>query len=292
MIKIKGLSQEEIKEGFPYHRSIVCYRGSITHGMYIPQEDPNTIDDKDLMGIVIAPLDKYFGLSSFEGCKDKFVREYDIVIYEYRKFVRLLLKNNPNVLSVLWLHPKHYIHVDWTGRKLIENRDLFTSLQAYHSFTGYAFSQLKRMESFGKCDKCKGSGGVVKQGESYKSVQCGKCKGKGVRGFDGYMGDKRKQLVEKFHFGTKNASHLIRLLRMGIEFLKEGVLYVEREDASELLDIKKGKWSLQQVKDHADELFKLAREAYQKSDLPPKPATKKIEKLMMDVFKAHFQIGI
>lgn len=33
------------------------------------------------------------------------------------------------------------------------------------------------------------------------------------------MGEKRKQLVAKHGYDTKNASHLIRLLRMGMEFL-------------------------------------------------------------------------
>ena len=54
----------------------------------------------------------------------------------------------------------------------------------------------------------------------------------------GYMGEKRKRLVEKFGYDTKNASHLIRLLRMGMEFLVDGELHVEREDAKELLRIK------------------------------------------------------
>jgi len=31
-------------------------------------------------------------------------------------------------------------------------------------------------------------------------------------------------------YDSKNAAHLIRLLRMGIEFLTEGKMYVERAD--------------------------------------------------------------
>jgi len=52
------------------------------------------------------------------------------------------------------------------------------------------------------------------------------------------MGAKRKSLVEKFGYDTKNAAHLILLLRMGIEFLSVGVLHVKRHDAQELLEIK------------------------------------------------------
>lgn len=109
--------------------------------------------------------------------------------------------------------------------------------------------------------------------------------------YQGYMGTKRKILVKEFGYDVKSASHLIRLLRMGIEFLKEGILYVEREDASELLDIKRGKWSLERIKKEADLLFVAAREAYLKSPLPPKPDTVKIEQLMIEALCRHHSIG-
>ena len=44
----------------------------------------------------------------------------------------------------------------------------------------------------------------------------------------GYMGQKRRELVRRVGYDDKNAAHLIRLLRMGIEFLTEGTIYVER----------------------------------------------------------------
>ena len=56
----------------------------------------------------------------------------------------------------------------------------------------------------------------------------------------GYLGDKRKQLVLEHGYDSKNAAHLIRLLRMCKEFLATGEMIVFRPDAAELLDIKKG----------------------------------------------------
>jgi hypothetical protein len=58
----------------------------------------------------------------------------------------------------------------------------------------------------------------------------------------GYMGKKRRELVMRVGYDSKNAAHLIRLLRMGIEFLTEGALHVERADGPELLEIKRGGW--------------------------------------------------
>jgi predicted nucleotidyltransferase len=50
--------------------------------------------------------------------------EWDSVVYEIRKFFRLLLKQNPNVLGLLWLQQKDYIHVSDSGKLIIDNRNL------------------------------------------------------------------------------------------------------------------------------------------------------------------------
>src|ERR1051325_1592837 len=88
----------------------------------------------------------------------------------------------------------------------------------------------------------------------------------------GYMGQKRRELVRRVGYDAKNAAHLIRLLRMGIEFLTEGTMHVERQDAPELLDIKRGASPLEKVKAQAERLFQLSQEAYVRSSLPPAPA--------------------
>ena len=106
--------------------------------------------------------------------------------------------------------------------------------------------------------------------------------------FKGYMGDKRKKLVQKFGYDTKNASHLIRLLRMGTEFLLEGDLKVFRDDAQELLDIKLGKWSLDEVKKEANNLFGFAKEAYELSPLNANVDRNLINDLCVDVIKTAY----
>ena len=70
---------------------------------------------------------------------------------------------------------------------------------------------------------------------------------------------------------------------MGIEFLVEGDLHVERADAEQLLSIKRGEWTIERLKEEAERLFKLAEEAYVRSSLPPKPDIQKAEKLCMDI---------
>lgn len=231
------------------------YRGSIAHGMYTP----NSIDDKDVMAVCVPPLDYYFGLSRYvsRGTREIFQDEWDIVIYEAKKMLGLLAKGNPNVLAALWLEDEHYLKITEAGQLLIDNRDLFSGRHVYRSFTGYANSQLKRMT-------------------------------KGVH--LGYMGQKRKQLVEQFGYDTKNAAHLIRLLRMGIEFLSDGVLHVKRKDAQQLLQIKYGEWDLEQVKTEARRLFSLAEKTYTQSKLPDKPDMDQINNLCTKVIQTHLNV--
>jgi predicted nucleotidyltransferase len=248
-INISGLSSDEAVEVLPEGLVVLGYRGSIAHGMYVPQSNPDSIDDKDLMGVFVGPEEHYLGFGR-RDTYERFHREFDVVSYELRKFVGLLLNCNPNVLSMLWMEPKSYIYIGRAGQALINNRQLFVSKKAYHSFSGYAHSQFKRMTH-------------------YK--------------FEGYMGEKRKTLVDRFGYDTKNAAHLIRLLKMGIEFLTEGVLYVERKDAAELLSIKHGEWPLERVKERAEGLFALAEEAYVRSPLPPEPDRAGAERLLIEI---------
>lgn len=228
------------------------YRGSIAHGTYIPNNDPNSIDDKDAMFICVPPIDYYFGLKTLgsQGTKEIKYNEWDIVVYEARKFIHLLSIGNPNVLMMLWLEPNYYLVRTAAGQLILQHKYLFVGKHVYKSFTGYAYGQLHRMTH---------------------------------HAFHGHMGTKRKQLVEKYGYDCKNASHLIRLLKMGIEFLTDGELHVLREDASMLLEIKKGEWSLEQVKTEADRLFKLAEETYTRCKLPKQLDTDKINSLCIDV---------
>lgn len=234
------------------------YRGSIAHGMYVPPKNPTSIDDKDVMYITVPPLDYYFGLKEYgsKGTREIKKDEWDIVVYEAKKFIHLLSQGNPNVLMMLWLKPQYYLNVSNAGNLLIENRHLFIGRHVYNSFTGYAYGQLHRMTH---------------------------------NAFQGHLGEKRRQLVEKFGFDTKNAAHLIRLLRMGIEFLSTGELQVEREDASQLLEIKKGEWSLEEIVDEADRLFKVSEQSFLNSKLPNSPDKDKINKLSVEVISEAFQ---
>lgn len=106
----------------------------------------------------------------------------------------------------------------------------------------------------------------------------------------GYMGQKRRELVRRVGYDAKNAAHLIRLLRMGIEFLTEGTMHVERADAPELLDIKRGAWPLEKLKAEAERLFQLSQEAYVRSSLPPEPDRDRGERLCIEIISTYHNL--
>jgi hypothetical protein len=328
-LDFKGLSPEQVSN-LPEGLISLCWRGSVAHGMYLPKSDPNSIDDKDIMGVYIGPLEHYLGFGRKDVC-EQWDGELDCVFYELKKFVGLLLNCNPNVLSLLWLKPNGIIYESSVGQRLRRNRDIFVTKHAYHSFSGYAHDQFKKMVSFNQeaqalmeqleqqlisfgIDPASADGGTGSTAEQSRGGV-----GQALRGLDGqpfagattemmevvkkyrgerqrfysggYMGPKRRELVRRVGYDAKNAAHLIRLLRMGIEFLTEGALFVERADAAELLEIKRGGWSLEKVKAEAERLVQLALEAYACSSLPPEPDRERAERLCVEMICEYHKLG-
>jgi predicted nucleotidyltransferase len=231
----------------------------VAHNLYIPPEDPNSIDDLDIVIGVIQPIDHYFGLRKFgnRGTKDTWMGSLDIVTYEATKMISLLAQGNPNILSLLWTKDEHFLYRHPVFNKLRRERSLFVGKHVYKSFAGYASAQIYKMEH---------------------------------SAYEGHMGTKRKELVDKYGFDCKNAAHAIRLLRMGCEFLTTGELQVFRQyDREELLDIKTGKWTLEQVKTEAKRLFDAHREIYDTCTLPEDVNYDDINSLSVEMFEEWFE---
>lgn len=104
--------------------------------------------DCDLRGVFIGKRKHYLGLNTIEQVeikRDDGSNEKDVMM-EFRKFVNLALANNPNIIEQLFLKPEHNLLVKQPFQVLIDNRNLFLSKKAKHTYSGYAFSQLKRIQ--------------------------------------------------------------------------------------------------------------------------------------------------
>jgi len=90
----------------------------------------------------------------------------------------------------------------------------------------------------------------------------------------------RAALEEKFGYDTKHAYHLVRLIRMCREILTTGKVLVKRPDREELLTIRNGAWSYEQLIEFADREEKELNELYNITTVLPKmPDREKLDAL-------------
>lgn len=100
--------------------------------------------DIDIRGVATNSCSDILGLTNFEQVVDE---KTDTTIYAFNKIISLLMNCNPNVLEMLGCLPEHYLYLNDIGKQLIDNRKLFISQKAIHSFGGYAIQQLRKLEN-------------------------------------------------------------------------------------------------------------------------------------------------
>lgn len=102
--------------------------------------------DLDIRGVAIPPLTFILGLRNFEQYIE--TKERDLQIYDIKKFFKLAGDSNPNVLELLYIDDPELILVEHpVWKKIKEKRHLFLSQRVKFTYSGYAFSQLKRIKS-------------------------------------------------------------------------------------------------------------------------------------------------
>lgn len=121
--------------------------------------------DVDIRGCALNSKSDLLGLSNFEQVVNT---QTDTTIYSFNKLVTLLLSCNPNTIEMLGCKPEHYFYINDIGKAMIDNRKLFISRRAVHSFGGYANQQLRRLENALARDKLPQS---KREGHILKSMQ-------------------------------------------------------------------------------------------------------------------------
>ena len=101
----------------------------------------------------------------------------------------------------------------------------------------------------------------------------------------------RAAMEEKFGYDGKHALHLIRLLRVCNEVLSTGKVIVKRPDREELLAIRSGSWSYDQLIEEAEKLDKQAEELYKTSTVLPKtPDFEYLDQLCIELVEKYLEI--
>lgn len=252
----------------------------------------NTPDsDIDKRGVCIPPRNVVMGFArNFE--QQHFEGE-DTVVYGLMKFMKLCLENNPNIIELLFA-PEDCVqvcHPIW--EKLLERRDEIISAKCYYTFTGYAHSQLNRLkghrewlrnpvthkptrEEFGLSQAGQGvrelaqgvdvfeispeAKAIIEKEKAYKAA---------LRRWQDYQkwleerNPARAKLEAAHGYDTKHALHLVRLLRMGHEILTTGKVIVRRPDAEELLAIRNGCYTLDELLEKVEALKSSLDQVYE-----------------------------
>jgi len=269
--------------------------------------------DVDFTGICMPPKDYLLG---FLRSMDQLVNSKpDGCIYSIIKWFALAANANPNVLELLWIDEKYHVICEPQFKFLQTLRQAFLSTRVKDTYTGYAKQQLARIKTHkawllnppdhkptreefglppqkelaedqrGALNKLVEENEVTLDDNAVKRLQQENAYHNARKHYAQYetwlktRNPVRAELEAKYGYDTKHASHLVRLIRQGKELLTTGTMNVERkEDREELLGIRKGIWSYEQLMEWVDanatdaEFYELAKN----SGLPEQPNRNKL----------------
>jgi uncharacterized protein len=142
------IGEEEVMED----RKLICRirTGSHLYGLNTPASDEDYISvfmpsAHDLLGL--HPVDEVDNSSKKSTSNERNTPEdIDDKMYSLPKFMWLLLQNNPNIVELLFATEENIIESSSIWDELVVNYDRIISQRVYHTFSGYAFSQKKKLE--------------------------------------------------------------------------------------------------------------------------------------------------
>ena len=340
--------------------------GSHAYGTSIPSSDT------DYRGIFIGAKEAIITGMDYAGTWTDPKAE-DRTLYEVRKALLLIADQNPNMLELLWVRDKDIVSSTHEYDLLRGERESLLSSKAMHTFSGYAFSQLKRIKGHNKwinnpqpkshprqvdflkvlyacvlgVSKEKVAEDLYRNRDEYVLIKgplssfsvmlkdalrhldldfpdsCISERGELITcahaidfypdrihymlGYDANeykaakdkheqywtwknnRNKKRSALEEEHGYDTKHAMHLIRLLRMGKEILEDGVVNVYRDDAEELLEIRAGFYSYDNLIAQAESYQKKLESLYKTTPLQKAVPQKVVKDLLMNIYEEYWK---
>lgn len=342
----------------PSRTILLTKHGSHAYGLNTPSSD------LDVKGVAVPPREYFVGyLNRFEQAEGK---DPDLAIYDIRKFFTLAADCNPNIIEVLFTDPSDHLQVMPAGELMLANRDAFLSTKAKHTFSGYAMSQMKRINthyrylknppkafpdrtSFGlraeneMTPEQRDSIGsamamVTKEVATWddlswtdlsepdrvglknhltdymtrvavtkddlfvntarsiglddnliellqreKRWRAAKAEWDSYQNWKATRNPQRAAIEEKYGYDCKHAMHLCRLLKMCREILSTGKVIVKRPDREELLSIRNGAWTYEQLVEFAEREDKELSELAKTSPLPKQPDRAMLDRLCIEI---------
>lgn len=172
-------------QGTEYDLILMTLSGSRFYGTHYDPSEPNRVhpfnpeycSDHDWRGIFIAHPDTKLGLTgniteieikkgndgNVPPEQQELIKEInnklgmdmpmdvDFTLYEIKKFITLALDANPNIMDIIFTDNEAVVYENDKGKKLREDgKSIFLSTKTKFTFSGYAFSQLKRVKNHNK----------------------------------------------------------------------------------------------------------------------------------------------
>ena len=265
MSYIKSLSKKELINPPEFVKMQTQYEvmmGSISYGIAIDTSDVDIygfcIPSKDIIFPHLSGEIQGFGrqIQRFDQFQAHHVydkdskKEYDISIYNIIKYFQLVMDNNPNMIDSLFVPQRCVLHCSQIGDLVRQNRKLFLHKGIFHKLKGYAYSQLHKMR--------------IKKPEG-----------------------KRKELIEKYGYDTKFATHVVRLLVQCEQVMMEEDLDLER-NREQLKSIRRGEWKFEDIVNFFNQKERELESLYHSSKLQHSPNEKKIKTLLLNCLEMHF----
>lgn len=97
----------------------------------------------------------------------------------------------------------------------------------------------------------------------------------------------RERIVARFGYDVKFASHVVRLVDQAEQVLSEGTLDLQRS-RKVLASIRRGEWTLDDIRDYFSRGEKVLLELYNSSKLRHRPDEQAIKNLLLACLEAHY----
>lgn len=279
--------------------------------------------DLDVRGICVPPREYFLGfVNRFEQVEQRV--PVDLTVFGITKFFALAAECNPNIIEILFTDESDWLHVcEPYGRWLVDARESFLSQKAKHTFSGYAMAQLKRIRTHRKwllnpptekptrqgyglpentvvpADILGAIEAIEKTMESVtfpphvmeiyareRRYQTALREWQQYENWRKTRNPKRAEIEARHGYDCKHAMHLVRLMRMCREVLTERRVVVKRPDREELLAIRNGAWSYDQLMEWAEAQDAELDALMKTSTLPPHASRRELDTLHMRIVKS------
>lgn len=244
----------------PNNVSYLTMMGSVAYGV------SDDTSDRDVYGFCFPPKDlvfphlsgEIFGFGQqvkrFEQWQEHHIvydnTSWDFTVYSIVRYFHLVMMGNPNMVDSLFTPERCVLSQTAVAQMVREKRHMFLSKKCWHSFKGYAYQQLKKLQT------------------------------KNPEG-------KRRELIEKYGYDVKFAYHIVRLLDEVEQILTTGDLDLTRA-REQMKAVREGRVPLKHIEDLFHIKEKELEKVYHDSTIPYEPREPEIKQLLIECLEHHY----